>query len=394
MLLLAVDTSGRQGSIALARCEQGDACEVIEVAPLPGGTFSAELVPQIAALLEKHGVNKADIGAFAVVSGPGSFTGLRIGLAVIKALAEALAKPIAAVSLLEAVASASHSRGRVTAALEAGRNEVFLGEYHVGTMGMQVIPERLRARDEWLESASEEMIFTPDHGIAEAARAKGLHVVAVEQPRSDAIAELGWRKIVSGQTVSPDALEASYIGRSDAELFVKADNSVTRCGEGGDALETVGRMPALQMRIRHATRKDIPAMMALEKHAPTAARWSTKQYETAFSGEAPLRVVMLIEEEACVQGFIAGRTIGDEWEIENIAVAGATRRRGLGTRLLGEFLDLARGRGAEAVFLEVRESNLAARQLYEKWAFVESGRRKVYYREPEEDAVVYRLGFA
>ena len=82
-----------------------------------------------------------------------------------------------------------------------------------------------------------------------------------------------------------------------------------------------------------------------------------------------------------------------EWEIENIAVAGPARRRGLGTRLLGELLDLARGRGADAVFLEVRESNHAARALYEKWAFLESGRRRGYYKDPEEDAILYRLGF-
>jgi len=147
------------------------------------------------------------------------------------------------------------------------------------------------------------------------------------------------------------------------------------------------------MRIRRATFADIPAMMALEKHAATAAHWSLQQYETAFSAEAPSRVVLILEEEAGVQAFIAGRALGEEWEIENIAVAGPARRRGLGTRLLGEFLDLARGGGAEAVFLEVRESNLAARRLYEKWAFVESGRRTRYYREPEEDAMVYRLGF-
>jgi [ribosomal protein S18]-alanine N-acetyltransferase len=148
------------------------------------------------------------------------------------------------------------------------------------------------------------------------------------------------------------------------------------------------------MRIRRAIPADIPAMMALEKHAATAAHWSAEQYETAFSGEAPSRVVLIIEEEAGVQGFITGRALDEEWEIENIAVGGPARRRGLGTRLLGEFLDLARGRGADAVFLEVRESNLAARRLYEKWAFEESGRRKRYYREPEEDAIVYRLGFA
>jgi ribosomal-protein-alanine N-acetyltransferase len=152
------------------------------------------------------------------------------------------------------------------------------------------------------------------------------------------------------------------------------------------------------MRIRRATPADIPAMMALERHAATAAHWSAEQYETVFSGEAPSRVVLIIEEEAGeeeagVQGFIAGRALDEEWEIENIAVARPARRRGLGTRLLGEFLDLARSGGAQAVFLEVRESNLAARRLYEKWAFVESGRRKLYYHEPEEDAIVFRLGF-
>ena len=81
-----------------------DKVEVIEAVPLAGGTFSAQLVPQIAALLTKHGFSKTDIDAFVVVSGPGSFTGLRVGLAAIKALAEILAKPIVPVSLLEVVA--------------------------------------------------------------------------------------------------------------------------------------------------------------------------------------------------------------------------------------------------------------------------------------------------
>ena len=152
-------------------------------------------------------------------------------------------------------------------------------------------------------------------------------------------------------------------------------------------------MPVLQeLRIRPATAADIPALMALEKRATTAAHWSNEQYETALRCEAPARIVLLIEEEVGVQAFIAGRALEEEWEIENIAVAGPARRRGLGTRLLGEFLHLARGRYAQTVFLEVRESNRAARRLYEKWAFVESGRRKLYYRDPEEDAIVYQIG--
>jgi tRNA threonylcarbamoyladenosine biosynthesis protein TsaB len=221
MLLLAVDTSGKHGSIALARCGPEDACEVIEIAPLPGGTFSAELVPRIAALLDRHGFSKTDIGGFAVVSGPGSFNGLRIGLAVIKGLAEVLGKPIVAVSLLAALASAGQSRGRVVAALDGGRNEVFLGEYETGGAGTQLIRECMLTRGQWLESAGDAVIVTPDIKLAEAARAKGLRVIEVERPSTDVIAQLGWRKIVSGETVSAEVLEANYIGRSEAELFAK-----------------------------------------------------------------------------------------------------------------------------------------------------------------------------
>ncbi|MGA8489733.1 MAG: tRNA (adenosine(37)-N6)-threonylcarbamoyltransferase complex dimerization subunit type 1 TsaB [Terriglobales bacterium] len=221
MLLLAVDTSGKQGSIALASCGPDDACEIIEVTALSGGTFSAQLVPQITASLAKHGFGKADIDGFAVVSGPGSFTGLRIGLAVVKALAEALAKPIAAVSLLQAVASAVPMQGKLAAALDAGRNEVFLGEYEVTRVVTHLIREQLLNRDEWLKSANGTPIVTSDKTIVEAVRATKLSVVEVERPRSDVIAKLGWRKIASGETVSPEALEANYTGRSEAELFVK-----------------------------------------------------------------------------------------------------------------------------------------------------------------------------
>ena len=91
MLLLSVDTSGKQGSIALAiaGATDGDDFEVIEIAPLVGGTFSAQLIPQIVELLSRNGFTKSDIGALAAASGPGSFTGLRIGVATARALARA-----------------------------------------------------------------------------------------------------------------------------------------------------------------------------------------------------------------------------------------------------------------------------------------------------------------
>jgi len=155
MILLAADTSGKNGSIALARVSESairpheaNLVEIVEVVSLEGGTFSARLVPQISALLEKHGLTRQDIGGFAVASGPGSFTGLRVGLAVIKALAEILGKPIAAVSLLEAVARSGTAWGRVMTVLDAGRGELYMGEYEVGGK-TRMLSERLIAREEF-----------------------------------------------------------------------------------------------------------------------------------------------------------------------------------------------------------------------------------------------------
>jgi len=148
------------------------------------------------------------------------------------------------------------------------------------------------------------------------------------------------------------------------------------------------------MKIRPAVSADTPVLMSLEKCAVTAAHWSAEQYQGVFSNTGVCRIALVIEHESRIEGFLVARAVEHEWEIENLAVAGPARRRGHGTRLLGTFLDMARGQGAQAVFLEVRESNLAARRLYEKWAFVESGVRRRYYREPEEDAVTYRFAFS
>ena len=216
MLLLATDTSGKFGSIALAQCGPADVCDVLEVVPLEGGTFSAQLVPQIASLLSKHGFKKQDLDAFAVASGPGSFTGLRVGLAAIKALAEILGKPIVAVSLLEAIATSASSTRKVLAALDAGRGEVYVGEYESGSA---MLSERLLTRQEMLAAADHRQIITPDLGLAEFARAASAEVLEIERPKSDAIARLAWRKLEKKETISPEALDANYIRRSDAEIF-------------------------------------------------------------------------------------------------------------------------------------------------------------------------------
>ncbi len=226
MLLLALDTSGTNGSLALARATSGRSeINVLEVVPLAGFAFSAQLVPQIAALLEKHRCSKNDLGGFAVASGPGSFTGLRVGLAAIKALAEVLQKPIAAVSLLEAVARDVALDGRVFAALDAGRGDVYVGDYEFNPLP-HMDSERLMSREEFLAEAkgalaTHQAVVTPDTALADVVRAAGIQVRQIEYPNSGAIAQLGWGHLQRGETVCPEELEANYIRRSDAEIFSK-----------------------------------------------------------------------------------------------------------------------------------------------------------------------------
>jgi ribosomal-protein-alanine N-acetyltransferase len=148
------------------------------------------------------------------------------------------------------------------------------------------------------------------------------------------------------------------------------------------------------VRVRPAHTADLARLMEIAAHAATAAQWSRTEYDKLFAPEAlQSRTALVVEQDGSVVGFMVGRRVELEWEIENIAVTGPARRRGLGTRLLGEFMNLVRERGGRAVFLEVRESNLAARALYEKWAFSEVGRRKKYYRDPVEDALVLKFNF-
>jgi ribosomal-protein-alanine N-acetyltransferase len=100
------------------------------------------------------------------------------------------------------------------------------------------------------------------------------------------------------------------------------------------------------------------------------------------------------EKENAPQGFLIAHEIAGEWELENIVVSEQARRRGLATRLLFELMSVARTEHALAIFLEVRESNHAARAFYQSRGFEPTGRRPRYYSDPDEDAITYRLRLA
>jgi tRNA threonylcarbamoyladenosine biosynthesis protein TsaB len=185
----------------------------------------------VAALLSKHRFAAKDLGGFAAASGPGSFTGLRVGLSAIKGLAEVLHKPIAVVSVLEALAASSERQGsergrKIAAALDAGRKEVFLGFYKIVDGATSMEREELAPQAELTEkfrSAGYDQLITSDPALAELASAANLAVQLVERPGSPAIARLGARKLLSGETISVEALDANYLRRSDAEIFFKGN---------------------------------------------------------------------------------------------------------------------------------------------------------------------------
>ncbi len=218
MLILAVDTSGKNGSLALVRFE-GESERTLEVVSLEGGTFSAQLVPQISTALSKNSLSKNDIDGFAVASGPGSFTGLRVGLAAFKALAEILQKPIASVSLLEVISRAAGIGGQVIAVLDAGRGEIYVGTYEFGEQNSCNATEELLTIAELRAKAAACPVFTPDQKLVDMLAAEDLNVTLIPQPRADAVARLGFEKIRKGDMTSPEALDATYIRRSDAEIM-------------------------------------------------------------------------------------------------------------------------------------------------------------------------------
>ena len=143
--------------------------------------------------------------------------------------------------------------------------------------------------------------------------------------------------------------------------------------------------------IRKAVTADIPAMKRIAGATSMASQWSEAQYFELFAPGPPDHLTLVIEQESNIAGFVAARCSGKEYEIENIVISGAVQRQGLGMKLLKELMRIAAENRPIKVFLEVRESNAAARALYAKFGFAKIGERRNYYRNPVESAVNYQL---
>ena len=209
MMVLAIDTCGAMGSIALGRVTEKGTGSILAETTLAGKTYSAQFVPEVSAMLTGKSVSVHDLEAIAVVNGPGSFTGVRIGVSSAKGLSEALGIPLLAVSRLAVLA---WKGGVEASALDASR-----GEFYIRENSREIL---LAAKD----------IPLPRPGAVavceEIARRVIPGAVLVEPPTAADALKFAAPQLLSGDFVDVAALDGNYVRRSDAELFTKAAERV------------------------------------------------------------------------------------------------------------------------------------------------------------------------
>lgn len=226
MLILALDTTSEHGSLALQRDERLLECHAVHAQQ----SFSRVLFGEITALLGRQGVSLDDVGLFAAAAGPGSFTGVRVGLAAAKGLAAVKAKLVAPVSNLAAVAYLAPPGPRILIpVLDARRGECYAGVYDRRPPGepegtLQPLMKETVAAPAALEErlaslnlpASDTAYCGPDLEGLQLARFPRL---VTGRELAGAVAALGLQAYRRGRAVTPGAADANYIRRSDAEIF-------------------------------------------------------------------------------------------------------------------------------------------------------------------------------
>jgi tRNA threonylcarbamoyladenosine biosynthesis protein TsaB len=229
--LLAVDTCGPSGSVALGRLAGRD-LEILGQTELAGRTYSATLVSAVASLLESAGVKLGDLGGIVAVHGPGSFTGVRVGLSTVKGLAQAAEIPVVPLSRLLVLA---RKAGAPSAAIDAQRGEIFLRLEGTGREPVEILagPEELRS----IASAG-----TPPVRLAvcdEAAAAliasawPSAQLIRTAPPLASDALRLGESRLAAGAAYGLALgdlalLDGHYLRRSDAEIFAEPQRAGSR----------------------------------------------------------------------------------------------------------------------------------------------------------------------
>ena len=231
MLVLALDTCDSNGSVAILR----DGTVMQSIAHTSGEGYSSWLLPSVERLLAAASAKLADIDLFSVATGPGSFTGVRLGLTTVKAWGEVFGKPIAGMSRLEVLANEDQGDcGIVGAVLDAQRGQIFAAVYKRGPKGLILVgQESVTTAADFLAYVSEESGLGRVAWVGTGAQlleheplwhervARGESISAVSAELAPLIGKLGMRKAQQGQVHDALSLDANYVRRSYVETAAK-----------------------------------------------------------------------------------------------------------------------------------------------------------------------------
>lgn len=392
MVVLALETATRAGSVAVwvdgvCHAQAGD----------PARTHGERLPGELLDLLRAQGLTTDDVDLLAVVSGPGSFTGLRVGIATMQGLALASSRPVVAVPTLEALVIAWRLRQPqastiVATCLDGQRGDVFFGLYAVepGEGGqtpspVQLVPPSVGRPDEAAALLASRLGGRPCVLIGSGAEkyapvlSRGLTGATLE-PVSETLAGAAARLAAARPDagVMPHALVPFYVRRPDA--VIARDRH--RAGLAAPAVT-----PGAFVVSRATTPEDIAAVEALQHDAFHQA-WSSGSFRWELEHSDVARLYVMRAPSGELVAYCACWLLVDELHVNSVAVTTAWQRRGLATLLLREVARQAAAAGATSATLEVRESNTAARALYESLGFTVEGVRRDYYQAPREDALI------
>jgi [ribosomal protein S18]-alanine N-acetyltransferase len=382
MLILAVDTTTPNGSAALLDGRQLLAETAVASAP----THSAVLLRSIDHILAIRGVTARDIEAFAVAAGPGSFTGIRIGLSTIKALAFASNKPAAAVSSLRALSlKADADEGAWIAPLLDARKEK--------STPPSSRPLRRMRRPPYPKAPGFPEIFFPGSRIRGSLPSSATAWMSAATPLRRVSAtgrgfQPGRPSSLTKWAFWPPGYSPGTRGLSSmsSNPFIIGDpkrrKNIMAGPEIGEGCV-----------IRRMRVDDLPAVLSIE-----TVSFPNPWNRIAFIGEIQntgisFPLVVSAEGDRRIIGYAVYWKIADDVQINNIAVHPEFRGRSLGDRLLAHILETVKAQGARVVALEVRPSNTSAISLYRKHGFTVVGKRRGYYSRPPEDADVMMLKF-
>jgi len=387
MVILALETITRAGSVALF--DNGHVHAMMGGAPERHGT---RLPGEVLAFLSAHGRSLADLDFFSVVTGPGSFTGLRVGLASVQGLAMPADKRVIPVPSLEAMAQAwrlthPHDPARLITSLDGARGDVFAAAFEIAdphsTEDARVLLPPIVATPE--EAARKigaldgelPLVITGDATL----RYQDIWRRLLPLARLD-IGDLnlahGAVTIAARHTtlaVAPHALRPLYVRRPDAEL--------ARARARSNAAAT----PADVTISRSTSPDDLAEVAALQRRSFTHA-WGAEAIQWELENTNVARIYVARTSAGDLAAYCACWIVFDELHINSLAVDERLRRQGIARRLLDRVFRDAIGEGVRMATLEVRQSNAAARALYEGLGFRIEGVRRNYYQDPREDGLI------